>query len=487
MRGLPFVRWLGVAVATLLSAAVLVACTPTDDPVAEVVEPLPPPNFVFVLIDTLRADHVGAYGYTSDTTPFIDSLAAKGLVFEHAVSQAPWTGSSMASIWTSRYPSEVGAGVLPDESGQRFLAKTGSTKLRRDVPTVAQVLSGAGYRTMALVSNVYAGGFFGLLRGYDVARQKSMDAKGVTDRAIALLTKERAEGRADPFFLYVHYLDAHEPTFPPPAYRAKFPAADGEPHTKVHARWKYGRGFDAADPEYAAFRDHKLKLYDASIHFVDAQVRRLAEYLESVGLLDDTVFVIASDHGEEFWDHTEFESEHHLDPRGLSGIGHGQSLFGELTDVPLILSGPGVPAGRVSSVVRNLDIAPTLYGLAQVDVGEAQLHGVDLRSVAAQTEAASLDAYSESISYGVEAQSLEKGGWKLIRYSDTKGDQKEFLYERSIDRAEAEDLAAEQPEARAALSAALDAKIAAMSGVRGATTELDAKTRAQLEAIGYLE
>ena len=106
-------RCLGAGLAVWLFAS-MVACTPSDDAST----PVPGPNFVFILIDTLRADHLGAYGYPRDTTPFIDSLAANGLLFESAVSQAPWTGASMASIWTSRFPSEVGAGVLPDESGQ---------------------------------------------------------------------------------------------------------------------------------------------------------------------------------------------------------------------------------------------------------------------------------------------------------------------------------------------------------------------------------
>ena len=181
--GLSFrgVRPLGAVVLAL----VLAACTPSPPP--------EPPNFVFVLIDTLRADHVGAYGYERDTTPFIDSLAKKGLVFEHTISQAPWTGSSMASLWTSRYPSEVGAGVQPDETGSRFLSKTGSTKLRRDVPTVAEQLSGAGYKTIGIVANAYAGGFFGLLRGFEMHAQKRQDAAAVTDVAIEKLDSHLAK------------------------------------------------------------------------------------------------------------------------------------------------------------------------------------------------------------------------------------------------------------------------------------------------------
>lgn len=448
--------------------------------------PTRPPNFVFILIDTLRADHVGTYGYDRDTTPFIDSLARTGLVFENAIAQAPWTGASMASIWTSRYPSEVGAGVLPDESGQRRLGKTGSTKLRKGIPTVHQVLKESGYGTYAFVANAFAGGVFGLLRGYDVARQRKMDGEKLTTAALRVLDSELADGEGEPFFLYVHYIDAHEPTFPPEQYREKFPTEDGKPHTMLHARWQFTNGRDPEDARFQSFYEHKIAVYDASIRFIDAQVERIAKRLEELGVLEDTVFVIASDHGEEFWEHTEFEAEQHVDSRDLAGIGHGQSLFGELTDVPLIVSGVGVPAGRVSTVVRNVDVAPTLFALARIDPAGLDLRGVDLVQLATGGSD-DLDAFSESIAYGVEAKSFERDGWKLIRYSDTKTDQNEFLYDRSTDPGEHEDRIHDQPELAAELGAALDAAVAGMDTTRGQKATLDEKTREQLKAIGYLE
>lgn len=440
-----------------------------------------------MLIDTLRSDHVGAYGYDRPTTPFLDLLAARGLVFERAIAQAPWTGASMASIWTSRYPSEVGAGVLPDDSGRRVLGKTGATKLRRDVPTVSSVLGDAGYRTYAFVANAYAAGVFGLLRGYDVARQRRMDAETLTDAALEALDEDLRKGIAAPFFLYVHYIDAHEPTFPPREFREQFPSPDGEPHTLDHARWKFQKGHEPGDRAFESFRNHKIDLYDASIRFIDTQVERIARHLEAAGVLDDTVFVIASDHGEEFWDHADFEREHHLDPRGVAGVGHGQSLFGELTDVPLLLSGRGIPAARVASAVRNVDIAPTIYRLAGISVDELGLRGVDLLTVAESTTPRPLDAFSQNIAYGVEATSLQRGDWKLIRYSDTKRGETEFLYHRATDHEEMHDRRREHPEIAAELRSALDATIADMDTTRGERATVDEKTKEQLRAIGYLE
>ena len=486
----------------LLACVVFVACEPHDTvseggpasapvpipeaPDPQVVRPGRQPNFVFVLIDTLRADHVGSYGYDRETTPFIDSLAREGLVFENAIAQAPWTGASMASIWTSRYPSEVGAGVLPDESGMRLLGTTGSTKIRSGIPTVHQELKKAGYGTYAFVANAFAGGVFGLLRGYDVARQRRMDAGSLTTAAIRVIESELADGSGEPFFLYLHYIDAHEPTYPPAEYRERFPVEDGLPHTMAHARWNFAQGRDPDAAPFRSFYDHKIALYDASIRFIDAQVERLANRIEALGVLENTVFVIASDHGEEFWEHTEFEAEQHLDSRDVVGIGHGQSLFGELTDVPLILSGAGVPAGRISTVVRNVDVAPTIYRLAGIDWSGLELRGSDLIELSAG-EATDLDAFSESLAYGLEAKSFERNGWKLIRYSDTKSAQNEFLYDRNGDPGEMRDLSADRPEIAASLGEALDATLAGMDTIRGANANLDEKTREQLKAIGYLE
>jgi len=460
---------------------ILAACTTATSP-----PPPAPPNFVFVLIDTLRADHVGAYGYERETTPFIDSLAETGLVFEQVVSQAPWTGASMASLWTSRYPSEVGAGVLPDESGSRVLAETGSTKLRAGVPTLAGLLSAAGYGTIGVVTNAYAGRYFGLLRGFDVQAQKNQDASRVTDVAIAKLDQHLAQEGSAPFFLYVHYLDVHEPTFPPEPHRTLFSPA-GDPPTVAHSRWQFYQGEDPNDPEFRAFRRHKIDLYDASIHYVDSQVERLARHVEAVAGRDSTVFIIASDHGEELWDHTDFERDTHLDPRGIAGVGHGQSLFGELTDVPLVWHGPGVPVGRVRALVRNLDVAPTILNLATLDAAKLDLRGIDLLEVARGPTPPSLDGFSENIAYGVEAKSLQRNGWKLIRYDDTKTGRTKFLFDRRVDPTEHQDRAEEAPPQTRRLEAALDATLSDLDTTRGAATELDDDTRAQLKAIGYID
>ena len=144
------------------------------------------PHIVFLLIDALRADHLALYGYERDTTPHIDSLGGAGLVFEEITTQAPWTASSMASIWTSLYPSETGL-TIPVEKGEpRKLTREGVTRMGEEVPTLAEVLRRHGYRPMSVTTNVYASDRFGLLRGFEDVVHKSTDAVGAL-RLLALL------------------------------------------------------------------------------------------------------------------------------------------------------------------------------------------------------------------------------------------------------------------------------------------------------------
>ena len=446
----------------------------------------PSPHVVFVLIDTLRKDHVGAYGYARDTTPFIDSLATKGLLFEDVVAQAPWTGASMASLWTSRLPSEAGGVVQPDGDGIRNLGATPLLRMRSGLPTLAGQLSAGGYLTVAGIANAFAGSAVGLLRGFQSVLEKPLDARGLTDAALERVSRHLESESARPLFLYLHFRDAHEPTFPPEPYRGLFPAADGSPHATEHARWRHGDRGDLEADDVQAFRSHKIALYDGALRFVDDQLRRLAEGLAKLGRLDRTVFVIASDHGEEFWDHARVGRRLHVDPRGIAGIGHGHTLFGELLDVPLILSGAGLPARRVREQVRNLDLAPTLLGLAGLPSDTPGWRGIDLLAAIERGELEPLDAFSESIAYGPEARSLEDASHKLIQYERTRDGSTELLFERSADPDERRNLRSDRPAELAAMRQKLGAVRAEIAPMEGERVELDASTTARLRELGYL-
>jgi arylsulfatase A-like enzyme len=442
------------------------------------------PNVVLILVDTLRRDHVGAYGYERDTTPFIDSLAGEGILFEDAVAQAPWTSASMASLWTSRYPSEVGGVVRPGDDGLRNLGKTPLLRLNESAPTLAALLSRAGYRTIAVVSNGYAGAPVGLLRGFESVLERPLAAGPLTDAAIGVL---EAEGDSAPFFLYLHYRDAHEPTDPPEPYRTLFPSDDGSPHKPEHTRWLHGDAEDPDTPEVRAFRSHKLALYDGALRYIDDQVRRIAAHLAEAGLRDETIFVIASDHGEEFWEHARIGRALHVDPRGISGIGHGHTLFGELLDVPLVMSGAGLPARRIPTQVRNLDLAPTLLGLTRTPSEGLELRGIDLIAAMASGELMPLPAISEDIAYGAGARSIEDGRHKLVRYESTRDTRRELLFDRVRDPTEQRDRLAELPEVARRLREALGVQPPVGVPTGAAPVELSETEREELRALGYLD
>lgn len=445
------------------------------------------PNFVLILVDTLRSDHLGAYGYERETMPFVDTLARSGLLFEDAVAQAPWTSSSMASLWTSRYPSEVGGVVLPGEDGLRNLGKTPRLSMDGGVATLPELLSDAGYRTIAAVSNGHAGASIGLLRGFDAVLEKPLAAGPLTDAALRLIDKLTASGSSPDFFLYLHYRDAHEPTYPPEPYRSLFPAADGAPHGREHRRWDHGDAEDPDAPEVRAFRSHKLALYDGALRYVDDQVRRIAARLDEKGLLERTIFVVASDHGEEFWDHARLGRSLHLDPRGIAGIGHGHTLFGELLDVPLVMSGAGLPARRVATQVRNLDLAPTLIGLAGLSAEGLGMHGVDLVAEIRSGQLAPLAALSEDIAYGAGARSVDDGRYKLVRYVATKDGRSELLFDLEADPEERRDLLAERPEIADRLRESLDGAFNSARPAGAEQVEFDEATREALRALGYVD
>jgi arylsulfatase len=324
-------RWgLRPLLAVLALVAGLAACGTSE-----------PPSIVLVVIDTVRADHLTPYGYERDTSPHIERLARSGTLFLQGVAASPWTGPSVASIVTGRYPDEVGI------RGLRH-------RLPPSVPSLAQILRDAGYATAAVVSNALAGPAYGYHRGYDSFHfehyklqpegsaappgQPYFTADRVTERALAWIASA-----PKPFFLYLHYTDPHEPYLPPPRWRDRFVReASGFDETLLNGK-RFTRVPLDGD-ELAAVRAH----YEAEIAFVDHEVGRLVDALGN-----DVIVVLTGDHGEEFRDHGAFL--------------HGHTLYQELLRVPLLLAGPGIPRDRTSAVpASHVDILPTVLELARV-------------------------------------------------------------------------------------------------------------------------
>ncbi|HTD53141.1 MAG TPA: sulfatase, partial [Thermoanaerobaculia bacterium] len=317
-----------------------------------------PRNLLLVTLDTVRADHLGAYGYPSAETPALDHLAKQGLRFDHAGSAVPLTLPSHATILS---------GLTPPHHGLRNNA---AGRFPTDRETLATRLSGAGYRTGAFVGSFVLDHRFGLDRGFDVyddeiERDPSASDSGgleaerpgslVVDRALSWLEKTTDEKAGRPFFAWVHLYDAHAPYTPPEPYRTR----------------------------------HKDALYDGEIASVDAQVGRLLEFLEKKKLAASTLVAVAADHGESLGEHGE--------------LTHGVLLYEPTMRVPLLLRATGtLPAGKViEAPVALTDLAPTLLGLLEVKPsggkGDAATDGRDL-SAALRTgaEPALSDLYAET-------------------------------------------------------------------------------------------
>lgn len=281
-----------------------------------------PPNVLIFLIDTLRQDHVGCYGYHRDTTPRLDALAAESVLFTQLMPPSSWTKPSVASLLTSTHPQTHGANDVTD-------------RLRANLPRLARSLETAGYETHGYVSNLNCLPLWGIGTEFhrhsdiDSAEWMQADDARVVDAVIDFLPF--LQGR--PWLLYVHTMGPHAPYDPPAGFDTRFRPDRYE-----------------GDAETAA-RQMAVDLYDGEIAYSDLQLGRLLDALHELGLYDNTLIIVLSDHGEEFWEH--------------GGTDHGQTLYEEQLRVPLVVKMPGAEfAGeRRDALVEMIDIAPTILDI----------------------------------------------------------------------------------------------------------------------------
>jgi arylsulfatase len=300
------------------------------------------PNFILVSLDTLRADHLGAYGYARNTSPEIDRLAAGSFTFDWAFCQGPRTDFSHTSMFTSLYPTVHGVDLTHSLAGARL--------------TLAEYLREAGYRTAACTDGGYMRRVFGFSQGFE--RYDDFKMKGMpraVPRVLGWLDKGLARG---PFFLFLHTFDIHSPYEPPKRFQGLFTDPDANSvntdtqtlsgiRSRVVDDPRAGHGLSDEEIEFMKGR------YDEGIRWIDGWVGRLIDGLRERGLLENTWVVILSDHGEEFTE-------------------HGTVLHGELYHtnirVPLIIRPPGWPnrGRRVPQIVELIDVMPTFLDLAGV-------------------------------------------------------------------------------------------------------------------------
>jgi arylsulfatase A-like enzyme len=297
-------------------------------------------GYILISIDTLRADHLGCYGYPRPTSPFLNSLAARGTLFEEAYSQFPSTLVSHMSMLTGLYPREHG--VFPPNS-----------VLSPEVETLPEVFQRGGFRTAGFTEGGYVSGRFGFRRGFDVFvsrnRDRNRPVEGTFGRGVDFLN---SVGPKDRFFLFLHTYAVHTPYDAPERYRQPFwpgPPPPGAIDGTGPALTRYnmtGQGLPQPAVEW-------LKaLYDAGIRQTDDVLQRFFAELERLGLAGEVTVVITADHGEEFLDHGQFN--------------HTQ-LYRESLHVPLLVIHPDHRAAvRHGGIVQLIDLAPTLYELARV-------------------------------------------------------------------------------------------------------------------------
>jgi arylsulfatase A-like enzyme len=431
-------------------------------------------NLILLSIDTLRADHLSAYGYARDTSPFLaEGFARGGAVFEQLVSAATITTPAHASIFTGLQPASHGT-----TDGMKAIAA--------NIPTLPEWIRATGIDTAGVTEDGWLGIRAGFGRGFDVYEENKspniMSPVGQVDVTFAKAVEWLARNRDKRFFLFLHTFQVHSPYAPPERYRDLFPVP--EPDTRAsHERW----------------RDD----YDREIRYVDDELRGLVGRLDELGLGEHTVFVVTADHGEAFLEHGFVE--------------HGARLNDEVVRVPLLLRGPGIPAGRrIAAPVAHVDLLPTileLFGIARPPWLEGRslagvLDGREPESALADRALFSetrtklaMTAERRPVDFPVPAFMVRVGSRKLSRYPDGSGGFRYELYDVASDPGERRDLLPEDPGAATDLRPLLDGYEAASAAHRArvdaatrggaapaaAGVPLDPQQEQKLRALGYLE
>lgn len=463
------------------------------------------PNVVLIVLDSVRAANCSAYGYSRQTTPQLDRLAAEGTLYEQAISVGSWTLPVHASIFTGRYP--INHGLTLSRHA-----------LRPGTATLASRLRAAGYRTGSFSNNAYISEATGLVQGFDHVddiwrttnprgiglpklskRIAEFERRGPLLRpAVALLrsarrlravlrawrsrkdsgaafTNQRVMGwiaddaaGSQPFFAFVNYMETHEPYLPPYPYNRRFMPSRYSPFRVARASGRRDEILTAAAGQRRQDLEILEALYDGTLRYADEIVGRLADAIRAQGLLDNTVFIVTSDHGDSFGEH--------------GHLGHRLTLYDELLRVPLVIRYPGrFQAGaRVREQVQLGDLYPLVLELAGVDPdGDF----VSLLTPAADRTALAENTGPKSIN-GLESKAVRRNAHKFIWRSDERHE----LYDLSGDPGERSNLIESQPQIARQLHDHLDEILREMrdGDVRTGEARYDDETLERLRALGYV-
>jgi len=400
------------------------------------------PNVLILSLDTLRADHVGSYGWKRATTPNLDRLAERGVLFEHAIAPFSSTTASHMTMLTSTDPCAHRV-TLPSE------------RLSPSIVTLAESLGAVGYDTVAITEDALIKGQAGFERGFDSYRDQrpAVEPLGVFTQGMAFAEEWLARrDEATPFFLFLHTYQVHAPYKVPPRFAHLYPVAGTAPEAK-----------------------RQEAEYDRGLTYADELVGELLRGLGDVGVLDDTLLIVTSDHGEEFGE------------RG--GLGHARGVHVEQVHVPFIVVHPTLATGgrRVSTLVGLVDLAPTVLAV----VGASRPDTFQGRSLVPLLRGDTLPPrplHAEQL-WGAR-QTLRRGA----RYRWIVTDAGTAVYDGRDDPFESRDLATERPELakRGAAAVAEYRKACAtfqrrMQPATGKSNVIDPAREQALRALGYLD
>jgi arylsulfatase A-like enzyme len=429
--------------------------------------PAPSHKIVLISLDTLRADHLGVYGYSRETSPLIDAFAAESFVFESMLAPAPNTPPSQMSMMTSLYP------------GRHGFTGDGDT-LAPGIETLAERLREEGLRTAGFVDGGFLNSVFGFDRGFETYDHQGGGLAKILPRALNWLDAYAAES----FFLFLHTYDIHAPYISPAPYAGMFHEApytgDLVPTTKRLDQIFLERiELDPVDLQ------HLVDSYDEGIRYTDAQIGRLFEELESSGRFEDSWVIVTSDHGEEFGEH--------------GSVIHWQLYYQPNLRIPLIVRPPGGVDGplRIGGNTELIDILPTLLALVDAEPLDAAQGRSLVQEMAARRKGERAVSFAESsqrIALGwwprpeeQHLRSIIQGDYQLIFNERYRA--RPQLFKLSADPMAQHDISEQMPvrvwnmRSRGLLGMSANQPVEAAGG--GSDIELAPELREQLEALGY--
>jgi arylsulfatase A-like enzyme len=431
------------------------------------------PSFIVLIVDTLRADYLGTYGFEGQISPNLDRLAAESVLFENCFANAPWTKPSIATLFTSLPPAVHGVTTMgkPGWAGSGRLTQV----LPEEAETLAERLQGAGYRTAAFVANPFVSPRHGFAQGFELFRRS-----GGSEDLLPSAREWLASDRNAPFFLYLHVMDVHAPyKAARPDFEAVLRQIDrGDSRTLTEEDLaqipEYMRGVAFASEEERLRLESWRAAYGGGVRTFDRRVGGFLDALRANGVLDRAYFVLASDHGEELLEH--------------GGWNHGNNLYDHQLHVPLLIRTPlaGEAGRRVSSLVSLIDLMPTLLALAGVEAPPGILGHDFAAALRGEGLPETRAVFATSVNGNPRASGVRTPSHKLI-WDETRGELQ--LFDLAVDPAECRDLSSEDAAFVARLKSYLlehRARNAARGALAPESVLIESEHQEELEALGYV-